>query len=96
MGCGGPAARAFWRNRLSGWQELLPGTTKLSLSEPLDVRMLQQTLRFVEQKIAAESAKVRRVYDQRGIAERTVITFFQAGLTMHSGATLEFIEQQSR
>ena len=46
--------------------------------------------------VAAEYAKVRLVYDQLGIGERTAITFFLGGHTMRGEATLEFIEQQFR
>ena len=46
--------------------------------------------------VAAEYAKVRRVYDQLGIGDRTAITFFQGGHTMRGEATVKFIEQQFR
>lgn len=46
--------------------------------------------------VASEYAKVRRVYDQLGIGDRTTITFFQGGHTMRGEATVKFIEQQFR
>ncbi len=46
--------------------------------------------------VASEYAKVRLVYDQLGIADRTAITFFQGGHTMRGEDTIEFIDRHFR
>ena len=43
--------------------------------------------------VASEYAKVRLVYDQLGIGDRTEISFFQGGHTMRGEATLEFLDR---
>ncbi len=43
--------------------------------------------------VASEFAKVRLVYDQLGIPEKTAITFFQGGHTMRGEETLEFLRK---
>jgi hypothetical protein len=43
--------------------------------------------------VASEYAKVRLVYDQLGIPNKTAITYFQGGHTMRGEATLEFLER---
>lgn len=43
--------------------------------------------------VAAEYAKVRLVYDQLGIGDRTAITYFQGGHTMRGVQTLEFLDR---
>jgi dienelactone hydrolase len=46
--------------------------------------------------VASEYSKVRLVYDQLGIGDRTAITFFQGGHTMRGEETIEFIDRHFR
>ncbi len=43
--------------------------------------------------VASEYAKVRLVYDQLGLGDRTAITFFQGGHTMRGDQTVTFLER---
>jgi dienelactone hydrolase len=43
--------------------------------------------------VAAEYAKVRRLYDQLGIADRTAIEFFDGGHTINGVGTFQFLHQ---
>jgi hypothetical protein len=44
--------------------------------------------------VAHEHAKVRRLYDQLGIGERTSIELFNGGHTIHGEGTFEFLQKQ--
>ncbi len=43
--------------------------------------------------VAAEYAKVRRLYDQMGIGDRTAIEFFDGGHTINGVGTFEFLQR---
>jgi dienelactone hydrolase len=48
----------------------------------------------IDEWVASEYAKVRRLYDRLGIPERTAIQFFNGPHTIHGTATFEFLHQQ--
>ena len=43
--------------------------------------------------VAYEYAKVRRLYDQLGLGERTAIEFFNGGHTIHGQGTFDFLHR---
>jgi len=48
----------------------------------------------VDEWVASEYAKVRRLYDRLGIGNRTAIEFFNGPHTINGNATFEFLHQQ--
>ncbi|MCC6486062.1 MAG: hypothetical protein IT364_01060 [Candidatus Hydrogenedentes bacterium] len=46
--------------------------------------------------VAAEFAKVRRLYDEMGMGERAAIEYFNGPHTIHGVGTFEFLRQQLR
>ncbi len=48
----------------------------------------------IDEWVASEYAKVRRLYDQLGIGDRTAIEFFNGPHTIHGVGTFEFLERQ--
>jgi hypothetical protein len=48
----------------------------------------------IDEWVASEYAKVRRLYDQLGIGERTRLEFFNGPHTIHGVGTFEFLHQQ--
>lgn len=44
--------------------------------------------------VAAEFAKVRRLYDEMGLSERATIEYFNGPHTIHGVGTFEFLRQQ--
>jgi hypothetical protein len=47
----------------------------------------------IDEWVAYECAKVRRVYDQLGIGNRTAIEFFDGPHTIHGVGTFEFLHE---
>src|SRR5439155_8349298 len=47
----------------------------------------------IDEQVAYEYAKVRRLYARLGIAERTAIEFFQGGHEIHGKGTFEFLDK---
>jgi hypothetical protein len=48
----------------------------------------------IDEWVASEYAKVRRLYDRLGIGSRTGIEFFNGGHMIHGEGTFEFLHQQ--
>jgi hypothetical protein len=46
--------------------------------------------------VASEYAKVRRVYDNPGLADRTGLEFFNGGHTIDGRGTFEFLHRHLR
>ncbi len=47
----------------------------------------------LDEWVAGEYAKVRRLYDQLGVGDRTAIEFFNGGHTIHGVGTFDFLHQ---
>ena len=47
----------------------------------------------LDEWVASEYAKVRRLYDQLGIGDRTAIEFFNGGHTINGVGTFEFLHK---
>ena len=47
----------------------------------------------VDEWVAAEYAKVRRFYEQLGIADRTAIEFFDGAQTTNGSGTFDFLQR---
>ncbi len=68
----------------------------LMIPRPFMVERGHHDLVAPDHWVASEFAKVRLVYDQLGISDRTAITFFQGGHTMRGEETIRFIEKHFR
>jgi dienelactone hydrolase len=49
-----------------------------------------------DERVAYEYAKVKRFYEQLGIADRTAIEYFEGGHTIHGEGTFEFLRKHLR
>ena len=49
-----------------------------------------------DSQVAAEYAKIRWLYSQLGVADRTEIEFFQGGHCINGKGTFEFLEKHLR
>ncbi len=56
-------------------------------------RARPQRPRGLDEWVAAEYAKVRRLYDQLGIGDQTAIEFFNGGHTINGVGTFDFLHQ---